>query len=78
MKTVKYFTASWCSPCKFFKPTMKEIEREGYSIQFIDIDYHLNIDWSLISLLMKTNLLIIYSRQARIQVTNQKGELFAS
>ena len=39
MKTVKYFTASWCAPCKMFKPIMKEIEREGHSIQFIDIDH---------------------------------------
>ena len=39
MKTAKYFTASWCGPCKMFKPIMKEIEREGHSIQFIDIDY---------------------------------------
>ena len=42
MKTAKYFTASWCAPCKMFKPIMKEIEREGYSIQFIDIDYDEN------------------------------------
>jgi len=39
MKTVKYFTASWCAPCKIFKPIMKEIEGEGHSIQFIDVDY---------------------------------------
>ena len=42
MKTVKYFTATWCTPCKMFKPIMKEIEREGHSIQFIDIDYDEN------------------------------------
>ena len=42
MKTVKYFTASWCGPCKMFKPILKEIEREGYSIQFIDIDHDEN------------------------------------
>ena len=42
MKTAKYFTASWCGPCKMFKPIIKEIEREGYSIQFIDIDYDEN------------------------------------
>ena len=39
MKTVKYFTASWCAPCKMFKPIMKEIEREGHSVQFIDVDF---------------------------------------
>ena len=42
MKTIKYFTASWCPPCKMFKPIMKEIEREGHSIQFIDVDYDEN------------------------------------
>ncbi len=39
MKSIKYFTASWCPPCKMFKPIMKEIEREGHSISFIDIDH---------------------------------------
>ncbi len=38
MKTVKYFTATWCGPCKAFKPIMNEIASEGYSVQFIDID----------------------------------------
>ena len=37
-KTVMFFTASWCAPCQTFKPIMEEIEREGHSIQFIDID----------------------------------------
>ena len=38
MKTAKYFTATWCGPCKAFKPVMNEVAGEGYSIQFIDID----------------------------------------
>mgnify|MGYP001162410599 FL=1 len=38
MKTAKYFTATWCGPCKAFKPVMNEIKSEGYSIQFIDAD----------------------------------------
>jgi len=38
MKTAKYFTATWCGPCKSFKPIMNEIANEGYSVQFIDID----------------------------------------
>ena len=38
IKTAKYFTATWCGPCKKFRPIMNEIKSEGYSIQFIDID----------------------------------------
>ena len=38
MKTMKYFSATWCGPCQTFKPVMNEISNEGYSVQFIDID----------------------------------------
>ena len=37
MKTMKYFSATWCGPCKAFKPVMNEIAGEGYSIEFIDV-----------------------------------------
>jgi thioredoxin 1 len=38
MRTAKYFTATWCGPCKAFKPVMNEVAGEGYSIQFVDVD----------------------------------------
>ena len=38
MKTIKYFSAAWCGPCKAFKPVMNEIKGEGYPVEFIDID----------------------------------------
>ena len=43
MKTVKYFSATWCGPCQTFKPIMKEIASEGHSVQFIDIDQQGNL-----------------------------------
>ena len=42
MKTIKYFSAVWCGPCKAFKPIMNEIAGEGYSIEFIDVDQEQN------------------------------------
>ena len=42
MKTMKYFSATWCGPCKAFKPIMNEIAGEGYSIEIIDIDQEQN------------------------------------
>ena len=38
MKVAKYFSATWCGPCKSFKPIMQELSDEGYDITFIDID----------------------------------------
>ena len=38
MKTAKYFTATWCGPCKAFKPVMTEIMNEGHSVQILDVD----------------------------------------
>ena len=38
MRTAKYFTATWCGPCKAFKPVMNEIKSEGYSVEIIDLD----------------------------------------
>jgi thioredoxin 1 len=38
VKTIKYFSATWCGPCKTFKPVMNEVAGEGHSVQFIDID----------------------------------------
>ena len=38
MRTAKYFTATWCGPCKAFKPVMTEILNEGHSVQILDVD----------------------------------------
>ena len=39
MKTVFYFTADWCQPCKKVKPIVEDMKKEGFQFQIIDADY---------------------------------------
>jgi thiol-disulfide isomerase/thioredoxin len=45
MKTIYYFTADWCSPCKRTRPIVEEINRENpnVSVQFIDADMEIDL-----------------------------------
>lgn len=40
MKTIYYFTADWCQPCKKTKPIVAEIQRDVSDVKFqiIDVD----------------------------------------
>ena len=38
MRIAKYFTATWCGPCKTFKPIILELINEGYNITIVDVD----------------------------------------
>ena len=38
MKTAKYFSASWCGPCKMFKPVVNQLIEEGHKIEIVDVD----------------------------------------
>jgi thioredoxin 1 len=40
MKTVYYFTADWCQPCKRTRPIVEEMNREQTvaGFQIIDVD----------------------------------------
>jgi thioredoxin 1 len=40
MKTILYFTADWCQPCKRVKPIVEELNRESFPgiFQVIDVD----------------------------------------
>jgi thioredoxin 1 len=42
MKTVYYFTAEWCAPCKKVRPIVEELNREPKIaiFQIIDVDYN--------------------------------------
>jgi len=40
MKTIIYFTADWCQPCKKVKPIVEELNREHFPgmFQMVDVD----------------------------------------
>jgi thioredoxin 1 len=39
MKKVIYFSATWCGPCKAYKPTLQQTTSEmGIPVQYVDID----------------------------------------
>ena len=37
MKTILYFSSTWCGPCKNFKPIMESVSN-SIPVQFVDID----------------------------------------
>jgi len=37
MKQIIFFSASWCNPCKNFKPVMERLSQE-LPIRFVDVD----------------------------------------
>jgi thioredoxin 1 len=43
MKSVFYFTADWCGPCKMVRPIVEELKSEGFFIQIIDVDTEIEL-----------------------------------
>ncbi len=45
MKTIFYFTADWCNPCKKVKPVVEELNREQTvaNFQIIDVDIEMEL-----------------------------------
>lgn len=45
MKTILYFTADWCNPCKKVRPIVDELNRESADIKFqiIDVDIEMEM-----------------------------------
>lgn len=38
MKKLVCYSATWCGPCKMFKPTLDSLIAEGYNIEVINLD----------------------------------------
>jgi thioredoxin 1 len=45
MKSIFYFTADWCNPCKKVKPIVEELNREQSeaNFQIIDVDIEMEL-----------------------------------
>lgn len=45
MKTIYYFTADWCAPCKKTRPIVEELNREQTraGFQIIDADFEIEL-----------------------------------
>ena len=44
MKSIFYFTADWCNPCKKTKPIVEELNREQTEANFQIIDVDIEIE----------------------------------
>ena len=38
MKKLVCYSATWCGPCKIFKPTLEKLIKEGLNIKIINLD----------------------------------------
>lgn len=38
MKTILYFSAPWCGPCKTFGPIMDSVKEKGINVTKVDVD----------------------------------------
>ncbi|MGR3741589.1 thioredoxin family protein [Companilactobacillus sp. DQM5] len=43
-RVMLFFTATWCSDCRFIKPRMPEIEKENSNYKWIEVDRDANMD----------------------------------
>jgi thioredoxin 1 len=43
MRKLVAFKAAWCGPCKMLTPILKELQKEGYDIEMIDVDEQTDI-----------------------------------
>lgn len=80
MKTIFYFTADWCSPCKRMKPIAEDLNREysDINIKFIDVDSE--IDFAKAFKIQSVPTLVLIDGDAesrRITGAKTKEELLA-
>lgn len=80
MKTIFYFTADWCSPCKRMKPIAEDLNREyaDINIKFIDVDSEVDFAKAFKIQSVPTLVLIDGDAEARrITGAKTKEELLA-
>lgn len=59
-KYVLFFTADWCTDCRFIKPAMPEIEANFSQFEFILVDRDENIDLCQEMMIMGIPSFVVY------------------
>jgi len=80
VKTILYFTADWCHPCKKVRPIVDELNREQTKVKFqiIDVDDEMEMArmWNVSSI--PTFIVITYgTEKARATGAQTKEQLEA-
>lgn len=64
-KSLLYFYADWCNPCKAMKPTIETLEKE-FEVRRINIESDDFIEWKATGIKMVPSFVVLDSNQKEV------------